>query len=714
MKNRPLKNRPLDSVEAMTCFSKLFYELSDSFAKCRSSDLAGALTHGLEMIRKFWDFDCAAVLEGPETGKGPARDYTANTPGRPETCMGHIRDCLPWVFERTAHGEFVSLSRLPEDLPENAAVDREFCFNHGLRFLFSSPLQAGEMIIGQLFLFSRRQWTVPSTELTEAFLHLGVILAGVLERMREMKRVNEFLRFEQLLSEISATYINLPIDRIEGVIRNDFGRLAELVGADRCILYMFHEDSMSFRFDIPLVWWPKRDDPVVQEHIKWMKNDPHFFDSDPYLLDRWRKGQITQFTFPEEIPAEAQKMKERIKQFGTKSYLSIPLKVGGELMGVFNIIHIHTHRTWPEDLIKRLQVFGEIFINAMVRKQSEEKLRKALSEIKHLKDKIESDYIYLKEETNIERDFSEIVGKSEALKRILVNVKQVAPTNTTVIILGETGTGKGLMARTIHNVSRRKDRPFMQINCAALAPSIIESELFGHEKGAFTGAQAKRKGRFELAHGTTLFLDEIGELPVEIQAKLLRVLEDGELERVGGSSIIKTDVRIIAATNRDLEEEVKKGRFRQDLWYRLNVFPIHIPPLRERKEDIPFFLNFFVDKYGKLIGKKFDMIPHKTIRRLQGYSWPGNVRELANMIERAVIVSHGNKLRMELPSDPDGAEGSIKTLESLERQYIQKVLESTAWRIKGPKGAASQLGLNPSTLRSRMKKLGITRPKPSS
>ena len=345
-----------------------------------------------------------------------------------------------------------------------------------------------------------------------------------------------------------------------------------------------------------------------------------------------------------------------------------------------------------------------------MRKRSEEQLQKAFSEIKQLKERIEADYTYLKEEINLENDFSDIVGKSNALKQILLKVKQVAPTNATVILLGETGSGKGLIGRTIHNISKRKNRPFMQVNCAALAPSLIESELFGHEKGAFTGAQARRLGRFEMAHGTTLFLDEIGELPLEIQAKLLRVLEDGELERVGGGSTIKTDVRVIAATNRDIEKEVEAGRFRLDLWYRLNVFPIFVPPLRERKEDIPLFVSFFVAKYQKWIKKKFDRVPQEMINALQSYAWPGNIRELENMIEKAVIISPDGKLQIETPLQPDGLSIKNKTLEEFEREYILKVLKLTGWTIKGPKGAALQLGLKPSTLRSRMQKFGIKRP----
>ena len=332
----------------------------------------------------------------------------------------------------------------------------------------------------------------------------------------------------------------------------------------------------------------------------------------------------------------------------SKSTLSVPISVEGSTAGALVISNRHIQCVWPKYLIPRIRLFGEVFINAVIRKKSEEVVRKAYSEVKLLKDQIEADYIYLKEETDSYHHFGEIIGESDAIKSILAMVKQVAPTDATVLILGETGTGKGLIARAIHNRGARNSRPLIHVNCAALTPSLIESELFGHERGAFTGARERRAGRFEIANRTTLFLDEIGELPLELQAKLLRVLQEGEFERVGGSMTIATDVRVIAATNRDLPGEVEAGRFRSDLWYRLSVFPISVPPLRDRWGDIPLFVSIFVDKFGKRIGKRFDKISRKALADLQNYSWPGNVRELENVIERAVITSQGNSLRLEM------------------------------------------------------------------
>ena len=355
---------------------------------------------------------------------------------------------------------------------------------------------------------------------------------------------------------------------------------------------------------------------------------------------------------------------------------------------------------------------SHIFGNLIVRLWMDKNLHEALQEIEQLKEKLKAERRVLEEEIRLEHSFDKIIGNSVALKYVLYRVEQVAPLPTTVLILGETGTGKELIARAIHERSPRKDRPFIKVNCATLPANLIESELFGYEKHAFTGASARKIGRFEVADGSTLFLDEIGELPLELQAKLLRVLQEGTFERLGSNKTIKVDVRIIAATNRDLEAEVAKGRFRQDLWYRLNVFPITMPPLRNRKEDIPLLVSFFVRQFSRKFGKKIRRIPTKVMEALQNYDWPGNIRELENVIERAVIISEGDSL--ELMDDlniPLHKKDSIKTLNEVEREYIIKILEKTGWKIEGKDGAASILGLNPSTLRGRMRKLGIKRPR---
>lgn len=348
------------------------------------------------------------------------------------------------------------------------------------------------------------------------------------------------------------------------------------------------------------------------------------------------------------------------------------------------------------------------------RKKAEASLQETYKQIKQLKDKLQAENVYLQKEVAQQFNFDEIIGSSTLLSQVFQKAEQVAPMDATVLLLGETGTGKGVVARAIHSRSLRKKRPLITVDCTTLPATLIESELFGRERGAFTGSDSKQIGRFELADGGTIFLDEIGEMPLDMQAKLLRVIQDGEFERLGSPRTIKVDVRIIAATNRNLIEEVRNGKFREDLYYRLNVFPIILPPLRQRKEDIPLLVNHFVIKFNKKVGKQIDTISQDALHALQQHNWPGNVRELESAIERAVILSEGHSLQIldrfdsfeklvprEVPS--------VKALVELEHDHIVKVLLQTNWRIEGNKGAALILGLNPSTLRARMRKYGIVR-----
>jgi formate hydrogenlyase transcriptional activator len=334
-----------------------------------------------------------------------------------------------------------------------------------------------------------------------------------------------------------------------------------------------------------------------------------------------------------------------------------------------------------------------------------------------MKDRLEAENIYFRQETKMRHQFDNIIGQSDGIKYVLYRAEQVAPLDTTVLILGETGTGKELIAAAIHHLSPRRDRSLITVNCSALPANLIESELFGREKGAFTGADTRQVGRFEIANGSTIFLDEIGELPPEMQAKLLRVIQHNEFERLGSSTTIKVNVRIVAATNRNLEEEVRNGRFRQDLYYRLNVFPITVPPLRQRTEDIPLLVQAFIERYARKLGKQITSIQKETLATLQDYPWPGNVRELESIIERAVILCPGPVLQLADQLDFSSLSCSPsagKTLEEMERAQILRILSEARWRIEGKDGAAKLLGLNPSTLRARMHKLGITRPEPKS
>ncbi|HET8676839.1 MAG TPA: sigma 54-interacting transcriptional regulator, partial [Blastocatellia bacterium] len=347
----------------------------------------------------------------------------------------------------------------------------------------------------------------------------------------------------------------------------------------------------------------------------------------------------------------------------------------------------------------------------------------AFREIESLKNKLAEEKLYLEEEIKSAHSFEKIIGQSHALTRILKQVETVAPTDSTVLIQGETGTGKELIARAIHNLSDRRERTMVKLNCSAIPTGLLESELFGHEKGAFTGAIAQRVGRFELAHKGTLFLDEVGDIPLELQPKLLRVLQEQEFERLGSTRTIRVDVRLVAATNCDLAEMAAEKRYRSDLYYRLNVFPVHIPPLRERPEDIPLLVRFFAQQFARRMKKRIESIPAEAVHALSSYSWPGNVRELENFIERAVILSKGSELEIPLseikfstavkptqsaPSAPAEPAQSA-TLEAAEREHILRILNETNWVVGGPTGAAARLGVKRTTLQSRMRKLNITR-----
>jgi formate hydrogenlyase transcriptional activator len=425
---------------------------------------------------------------------------------------------------------------------------------------------------------------------------------------------------------------------------------------------------------------------------------------------------------------------------GADDYLTKPLKISElrvrlsagrrmvdlqqELLGAKETLSVHaanlelTVAERTEDLTKRTQALTKT--NAHLtrvieeRKRAEESLLVAYAEINELKDRLQSENSYLQREVSLRDNSGEIIGQSSALSEVFTLVDQVAPMNATVLLLGETGTGKGVIARAIHGKSARKHKPLITVNCTTLPASLIESELFGREKGAFTGACDRQIGRFELADKGTIFLDEIGELPLELQSKLLRVLQDGEFERLGSSRTIKTDVRIIAATNRNLRDAIQQGGFREDLFYRLNVFPILMPPLRQRSEDVPQLVQFFLAKFNKKTGKRIETVSKGTLKALQDYRWPGNVREMESVIERAVITSQGSALevldRLEVfRGSAEPAARDAKSLAELERDHILQALLKTSWRIEGKLGAARILDLNSSTLRARMRKYGIVR-----
>lgn len=400
------------------------------------------------------------------------------------------------------------------------------------------------------------------------------------------------------------------------------------------------------------------------------------------------------------------KVCERLLDEGVKSLCCVPLLSHNRALGSLNVGRRREDAFAQDEIDLLSQVAQQVAIaveNALAYRQ-----------IGELKDKLAEEKLYLEDEIKTEYNFEEIVGESPALKRILKQLEIVAPTDSTVLIQGETGTGKELVARVLHNLSMRRERTFVKLNCAAIPMGLVESELFGHEKGAFTGAIAQKIGRFELANGGTLFLDEIGDVPLELQSKLLRVLQEQEFERLGGTRIIRVNVRLIAATNRDLRQMVADKQFRSDLYYRLNVFPIVVPPLRQRAEDIPALVRHFASKYARRMKKTLESVPSEAMNALIRYPWPGNIRELENFIERAVILSPGPTLQIPLAelkqSEHAPAAAPSLTLTAAEAAHIQRVLKETNGIIGGPSGAAARLGMKRTTLHAKIKKLGITRP----
>ena len=524
----------------------------------------------------------------------------------------------------------------------------------------------------------------------------------ITEKRLAQRELEERLRFEQLLSDLSARFVNIPPDRVDSEIDHGLRQILEFFKVDRAGLLWSLPDGSGHQITHGVYG---ENIPPVPLGVKLPRSIyPWAFEK---LVER---HEVVSFSRLDDLPPEANVDKQTYAEWGIRSVLDIPIVTGGSVVHVIAINSVKSERVWPEELFPRLKLLGEIFVNALELKLIRLELEQRLREIEELKQRLENENIYLHEEVKLLADHTEIVRQSLAMKKVLSQAEQVARTDSTVLIQGETGTGKELVARAIHRLSSRKDRHLVTISCASLPPTLIESELFGREKGAYTGALTKMIGRFEFADGSTLFLDEIGEIPLELQSKLLRVLEEGSFERLGSTKTLHVNVRIIAATNRDLGEEVKAGRFRKDLYYRLNVFPISIPPLRERPEDIPLLIWAFVKEFEKRVGKRIDSIPRKSMEDLQQYSWPGNVRELRNVIEHGMIVSGSRTLALSVPRLASSEASENSNLENIERSHLLNVLKKTGWRLAGKGGAAEVLGLKRTTLQSLMKRLGIKRP----
>jgi len=613
-----------------------------------------------------------------------------------------LTSLFPYTYDRLVNKRQVHLFSKIDDFPAEATVDRQNIVEWGVRSGLYIPIFTGGPAVHVISIDSVRSEHFWPEEYIPRLRLLGEILINALERKRIRMELEERLRFEALIASLSARFVNLPPEKIESEISTGLRSACEFFNVDRCSIGLFSAEGAQLVrvFEYHAAEAEPAPESVSKEQMPWYFEQ--LLQDNPVVMNR-----------VEDLPPEAEKERRLCLVKGMKSLLAVPLKSGGVTMASCALVSVHAERAWPQVLVQRFRALGQVFANALARKQMQQQLQESYQEIEELKKRLEKENVFLRKEVKVLSTSNEIVGECRATKQVLAVADKVAPTDSTVLILGETGTGKELIARYIHNLSKRKERPLVTVNCGSLPPSLIENEIFGREKGAYTGALTRMTGRFEAADGSTLFLDEIAELPYEVQSKLLRVLEEGKFERLGSAKTIRADVRLIAATNRDLSAEVAAGRFRSDLYYRLNVFPVRVPPLRQRLEDIPALVWAFVREFEKKLGKRIDSISKRSIESLQHYMWPGNVRELKNVVEHAMIVCEGKILIPVAPAmapQTEEKEESSATLQDIERRHIITVLERAGWRLAGKNGAAELLGMKRTTLQAKMRALGVTRP----
>ena len=635
-------------------FEQLISDLSARLINIPFEKLDAEIEHVLKMVLEFFRVDrCALlhVLPGTDTWK---ITHLASSQFAPPIPLGTKlpRSIHPWAYERLANRGAVILFSKVDDMPDEARVDKQTWRDWGIRSNLVIPIFLDKTVVHIIAINAvqkERDWP---EEFIPRLRLLGQIFVSVLERRKAEQALRE--SEEQLSLAASAAEAGI------WVIYAGTGRLW-VTDKTREIFQFPPDENLSFEQFLETV------NPEDRESVR------------ATLARCLKTSDLIRLEYRIVLP-------------------------DGRLRWV-----VARGRSFSATAEQPERVMG-VVIDITRRKTAEIRIQQQMEEIQRLKDQLEQENIYLREEIELRSLHEEIVGRSQAMKRILAQVEQVARTDATVLIEGETGTGKELLARALHRLSARNDRPLVTVNCAALPPTLIESELFGREMGASTGALTRMTGRFEAADGATLFLDEIGELPHEVQAKLLRVLEQGRFERLGSTSTLQVNVRVIAASNRDLARSVDGGRFRKDLYYRLNVFPINVPPLRERPEDIPLLVWAFVRQYEKKMGKRIEHIPRKSMEALQHFPWPGNARELRNAVEHAMIVSNGKTLEVRAPHGAFSEMPANLSLEEVERRHILGALKKTGWRLSGRSGAAGILGLKRTTLQSKMKKLGIKRP----
>ena len=697
--NALLRRRRSAEVEERSQFEMLVTDIAAKFVDA-TGDLPALIDDTLRELGEFLKSDRVSYLEidAKEKSLMPTRQWLAE--GIEVDTIDPYVDVSPdfrWLVAKILRNKPAIIHSL-DDFPERAGNERQYCESCGIQSFIMVPASTGGEPSGALALDTIRGTRTWNDRIVQRLRIVAAIIAAAQDRHRKRYELEELRRFEQAVSQVSTTFVNLPPDAVDDKIEAGLKVIAEAIGADLITLL---QPRHPVGIDVTHEW---ASDAFGEYTFKGTQVDQAFV----WLADQLTGDKPVVISTLSQFPAEAVAERTAMEKAGLASVLWAPFRVSGELAGHLAINTIK-QKTWPEELIPQLRLLGEVFGEALRRRDAELALQKAFTEIDALKEQLEQENVYLRQEAKLNYSHDDIVGSSGALREALTKVEQVAPTDSTVLILGETGTGKELLARAIHNSSRRKERIMVKINCAALPASLVEAELFGREKGAYTGALSREPGRFEIADGSTILLDEVGELPLELQAKLLRVLQDGQFERLGSSKTLKVDVRVVAATNRDLMKAVEDKEFREDLYYRLNVFPIEVPPLRERFEDIPQLAWAFVQEFSETMGKSIETVSRKTMEALRAYGWPGNVRELRNVIERAMIVSRGPELEVELPRNKAASHNSSRNLADIEREHIRAVLESVDWRVRGEAGAAEILGLKPTTLEARMKKLEIKR-----
>lgn len=831
----PLTSEDRDSSckpAASSDFEALLADLSAMFVNVPSESLDREIADAQRRVCAFIGVERSSLWLTPaEDDQSLLLTHLHKPEGhpRPPDRMD-LSDYFPWLGQQLRSGKIMRIGRI-DDLPPEATQDRQTLLRYGAKATLVLPLSAGSgPPIGFLaFTATTKEQDWPELTVTRCRV-VAQIFANALMRKRSEDALASRLAFETLLTNLSARFVDLPPEQVDGEIASVQRQLCEVLGLGLSSLWQISAQHAG---------------AMLLTHLHQPQDAPQppadmdgrvFF---PWVMEELYKGRTLVLSSMAQVPPEAVRDLESFALYRVKAALIFPLSAGGgPMFGILTFAALDRERQWPEVVVTRCRLVAQVFANALARKQADcalraseeryraitlnlpglvyqfyavddggwglyymdpragevcgvspeplatfftrftdcivpedkegwlasirsavsglvpweqefrftkptgeqislraaseprrlghevvfygvirdvteqrraqDQLHRTLEELSRLKEQLQQENVCLRSEVQSLQGQNPIVGNSEALRRVLLQAQQVASTDSTVLILGETGTGKELLAEHIHRIGKRAGKPLVTTNIAAIPSTLLESELFGRERGAYTGALTKQIGRFELADGGTLFLDEIGEMPLETQAKLLRVLQRGEFERLGSGRTLRADVQVIAATNRNLPELIREGKFRQDLYYRLNVFPLTLPPLRERPEDVPSLVWAFVQELSEKMGKPVDRIRSKDLDALQQYNWPGNVRELRNVVERAMILAQGSELRLSLPDagSGDSLSGS-RALHDVERAHIEAVLKSVGGRIRGRNGAAEILNIKPSTLYAQMERLGV-------